>query len=122
MTEMQHDERLARRVQAAEDRKRPRANPDDERDAVRSRAMQDDDVEFNQSSEETSGDGNSDQPGSGEMQVEGQVTQAPAAGVKRFAEVAYNVTLTQDFRVPMPVVAFGQAVAWSWKSHDRVFL
>ena len=39
MTEMQHDERLARRVQAAEDRKRPGANPDDERDAVRSRAM-----------------------------------------------------------------------------------
>ena len=39
MTEMPHDERLARRVQAAEDRKSPRANPDDERDAVRSRAM-----------------------------------------------------------------------------------
>ena len=39
MTEMQHDERLARGVQAAEDRKRPRANPDDERDAVIPRAL-----------------------------------------------------------------------------------
>ena len=37
-TEMQHDERLVRRVQAAEGRKRPRANPVDDRDAVRSRA------------------------------------------------------------------------------------
>ena len=49
--------------------------------------MQEDDVENTQYSAETSGDGNSDQSGSGEMQVEGQATQAPAAGVKRFAEV-----------------------------------
>ena len=51
MMEMQHDERLARRVQAAEDRKRPRANAKDERDAVRPRAMQQDDVENEQSRE-----------------------------------------------------------------------
>ena len=30
MTEMQHDERRARRAQAAKDRKRPRANAEDE--------------------------------------------------------------------------------------------
>ena len=40
MTDMQHDERLARRVQAAEDRQRPRANAEAERDAVRPSAMQ----------------------------------------------------------------------------------
>ena len=51
MMEMQHDERLARRVPAAEDRKRPRVNAEDERDAVRPRAMQQDDVENEQSRE-----------------------------------------------------------------------
>ena len=35
MTETQQDERLARRVSASEDRQRPRANPEDEHDAVR---------------------------------------------------------------------------------------
>ena len=49
---MQHDERLARRAHAAVDRKRPRANAEDERDAVRPRAMQQDDVEDTQSSGE----------------------------------------------------------------------
>ena len=84
---MQHNERLVRRVQAAEDRKRPRANPVDERDAVRPRATQEDDVQNNQYSAKTSGDGNRGQLGSGGMQVEGQATQAPAPGVKRLAEV-----------------------------------
>ena len=49
---MQHDERLARRAHAAVDRKRLRANAEDERDAVRPRAMQQDDVEDTQSSGE----------------------------------------------------------------------
>ena len=48
------------------------------------------------------------------MQVEGQATQALAPWVKRFAEEAYNVTVTQEIGVPMPVAAFGQAVAGSW--------
>ena len=38
----QHDERVARRVQAGEERRRPRADSEDERDAVRPRAMQTD--------------------------------------------------------------------------------
>ena len=50
MTEMQHDERFARRVQATKDRKSSCAYPDDERYAVSSRAMQEDDIENNQSS------------------------------------------------------------------------
>ena len=86
MREMQHDEKLARCFQAAEGRKRPRANPDDERDAVRPTAMQDDDDEHNPSSAGRSGDGNRDQPGPGEMHVEGQATQASVQGVKRLAE------------------------------------
>ena len=58
MTEMQHDERHARRVQAGDDRKRPHSTLDDERDAVRPRAMQEDDVENHLSSAEPSGDEN----------------------------------------------------------------
>ena len=49
--------------------------------------MQEDDVENNQYSAETSGDGNRDQSGSGEVQVEGQATQALASGVKRLTDV-----------------------------------
>ena len=64
----------------AEERKRPRANPGDERDAVRPRAMQGCDVENNQSSAETSGNGNGDQPGSRGVQVEGHAVQASCRG------------------------------------------
>ena len=78
MTDMQQCERLARRVQALEDRKRPRPNPDDERDAVRPRAMQEDDVDKNQSSAVPIGDWSKDPPGSDDMQVEGQAPQASA--------------------------------------------
>ena len=86
-TEMQHDEWLARRIQAAVDRNRPRANPEDERNAVRPRAMQQDDVQSNQTSAEVSGDRHRDQSGSGEMQVEDRAVQASAQGAKRLAEV-----------------------------------
>ena len=49
--------------------------------------MQEDDVQNNQYSAETSADGKRGQSDSGEMQVEDQATQAPAPGVKRLAEV-----------------------------------
>ena len=58
MTEPQHDERLARRIRVAEDHQRPRTNPDDERVVVRPRAIQEDDVENNQSSAAPTRDGN----------------------------------------------------------------
>ena len=71
MTEMQQDAGLARRVQAAENRKKPR--PDDERDGgVRPRAMKEDVVESSQLSAAPCGNGNRDQSGSCEVQAEGQ--------------------------------------------------
>ena len=82
MTNMQRDKRVAGRVQAAEDRMRPRANPEDEQDAVRPRAAQQDAVETNQSSAEPIGDRNRYQSGSGEMQVVGHAVPAFAQCVK----------------------------------------
>ena len=58
MTEKQHDERLVRRAQAVEGRKRRRPYAEGKRDAVRPRSMQQDDVENNQSSAEPGGDRN----------------------------------------------------------------
>ena len=96
MTEMLNDVMLARRVQATGDRKRPHANSDDERHAVRPRATQEDGAENPQSSAEPLGDGNRDQSGSGEMQVEGEAKRASSQRVKRLAEVVSH----SDTRAP----------------------
>ena len=48
-------------------RKSPRASPDDDSDAVRPTAMQEDEVENKQSSAEPSGERNTDQPGFGQV-------------------------------------------------------
>ena len=99
MTEMQHDERLLRRVQAVEDSKRRRPNAEGERDAVRPRSMEQDDVENNQSSAELGGDRNRDQSGSGDTQLEGHAVQAPAQGSDLLRQCC-NETQTQEPGVP----------------------
>ena len=86
MKEMQHDEKLARRVRAAEGRERPRANPESGRDEVKPRALHPNHVENNQSSTEPSGDKYRDQSGFVEMQMEGHAVQASAQGVMRLAD------------------------------------
>ena len=105
MTQMQHDERLARRVQAAEDRKRPRAKIQVERDAVRPRARPQDYVENIHSSADASDDSHWDQSGAGEVQVEGRAVQAPAQAVKRFADAVLqrdSDTRARSSHDPMP--------------------
>ena len=94
MTEMQNDERLARRVQAAQGRRRLRANPEDEQDAAsRPRAKQQD-VENNQSSAEPGGDRNRDQSGSGDIQV-------VLASARDLLRQCCHETRTRQFGVPM---------------------
>ena len=87
LTEMERDERLARRVQAAEGRTISRANQMmSEMQSDQEQSMHEDDVENSQSSAKSSGDGNRDQSGAGEMQVEGRAPQTSAQGVRRLAE------------------------------------
>ena len=100
MTEMKHDERLVRRVQAVDDRKRRLPNAEGKRDAVRPRSMQQDDVENNQSSEEPGIDRNRDQSGSGVTQLEGHAVQALAQGSDLLRQCC-NETQTQELGVPM---------------------
>ena len=64
-----------------EESQRRAANPDDERGAVRPRAVQEDDVEDHLS--KSSGDLSRDLSGSCEMQVEGQAIEATAQVWKR---------------------------------------
>ena len=98
-TEMHHDERLVRRVQAVEDSKRRRPYAEVRRDAVRPRSMQQDDVENNQSSAELGGDRNRDQSGSGDTQLEGHAVQALAQGSDLLRQCC-NETQIQELGVP----------------------
>ena len=58
MPEMQKDEVLVRRLQATSDRKRPRANQDDDHVGVRPRAMQEQYVEKQERGAAPTSDGN----------------------------------------------------------------
>ena len=98
-------ERRARRVRAAEDRQRPRANTEDERDAVRPRAMQQDDVENNQPKCRAMRCRNRDLSCSGDMQVEDHAVEASVQGVKETREAVWqrdSDTRARSLNDPMP--------------------
>ena len=96
MTDVQFDERLARRVQVAGVPQETTCGPpDDKRDAVRPSAMQQDDAEKNPSSAEPSG--------AGDMEVEGHAGQTSAK--KRLAEAVLqrgSDTSARSSNGPMP--------------------
>ena len=87
----------------------PRANSDDERDAVGPRAMQNDDVENIQSSAEPSGGGNRDQSGSGEVHLLAKQCKHLRKERIDLLRQFCNVTLTRELRVPMDQ---SQTAAW----------